>query len=150
GEGIKLSVIDAEGILVLAASPGRREYALTVAPGQRMPIHAGAASKLLIAHLAPDELDYWLSKPLAPYTGRTITDPKRLTAELARIRRQGWAQDRGESAPSIMAFAAPVFSRSGKLEAAVSVPFLVGTPASRMEEIRLAAMATAKAMSEAM
>lgn len=150
GEGIKLSVIDHEGILVLAASPGRREYALTVAPGQRMPIHAGAASKLLLAHLPEEELDYWLSKPLAAYTSKTITDPKRLRTELARIRRLGWAQDRGENAPSILAFAAPVFSKGGKLEAALSVPFLAGTEASRMEEIRMAAIATARAMSEAL
>ena len=149
GEGIKLSVIDQQGILVLAAAPGRREYALTVAPGQRMPIHAGAASKLLLAYLPPDELDYWLAKPLAAYTSKTITDPKRLRAELARIRRLGWARDRGENAPSIMAFAAPVFSKGGKLEAALSVPFLVGAEPSRMEEIRMAAIAAARAISEA-
>jgi DNA-binding IclR family transcriptional regulator len=150
GEGIKLSVIDQQGVLVLAASSGRREYALTVAPGQRLPVHAGAASKLLLAYLAPDELDEWLSQPFAAYTAKTITDPKRLRAELGRIRRQGWASDRGENAPSIMAFAAPVFSKPGKLEAALSVPFLAGAEASRMEEIRMAAIATARAMSEAM
>jgi DNA-binding IclR family transcriptional regulator len=150
GEGIKLSVIDQEGILVLAAAQGRREYALTVAPGQRMPIHAGAASKLLLAHLPAEELDYWLSRPLAAYTAKTITDPKRLRAELSRIRRLGWARDQGENAPSIQAFAAPVFSRSGKMEAAISVPFLAGTEPSRMEEIRMAAIDTARAMSEAL
>ena len=150
GEGIKLSVIDRDGILVLAAAQGRREYALTVAPGQRLPIHAGAASKLLLAYLSPDELDYWLAKPLAAYTAKTITDPKRLRTELGRIRRLGWARDQGENAPSIQAFAAPVFSSGGKLEAALSVPFLAGTEASRMEEIRMAAIATAHAMSEAM
>jgi DNA-binding IclR family transcriptional regulator len=150
GEGVKLSVIDRDGILVLAASPGRREYALTVAPGQRMPIHAGAASKLLLAHLPPEDFDYWLSKPLAAYTSKTITDPKRLRTELARIKRLGWAQDRGENAPSILAFAAPVFSKRGKLEAALSVPFLAGTEPTRIEEIRMAAIAAARAMSEAM
>jgi DNA-binding IclR family transcriptional regulator len=150
GEGVKLSVIDRDGILVLAASPGRREYALTVAPGQRMPIHAGAASKLLLAHLPPDDLDYWLSKPLAAYTSKTITDPKRLRTELTRIKRLGWAQDRGENAPSILAFAAPIFSGKGKLEAALSVPFLAGAEPTRMEEIRMAAIAAARAMSEAM
>ena len=112
GEGVKLSVIDDDGILVLAAAQGRREYALTVAPGQRMPIHAGAASKLLLASLERDVLDYWLIKSLAAYTGRTITDPKRLRSELARIRRLGWAQDKGENAPSIHAYAVPVRTRS--------------------------------------
>ena len=150
GEGSKLSVIDQDGILVLAASQGRREYALTVAPGQRMPIHAGAASKMLLAHLPPEELAVWLSKPLVGYTPKSITDPKRLATELARIKRLGWAQDRGENAPSIHAFAAPVFAKSGRLVAAISVPFLAGAEPSRMEEIRIAAMDAARAMSEAM
>lgn len=150
GEGIKLSVLDQEGILVLAVAQGRREYALTVAPGQRMPIHAGAASKLLLAHLPPDDLDYWLAKPLVAYTSKTITDPKRLRAELAKASRLGWAQDKGENGPSIHAFAAPVFTKAGKMVAALSVPFLAGAEASRMEEIRVAAIDMAKTISGAM
>ena len=150
GDGVKLSVLDAEGILVLAAAPGRREYALTVAPGQRMPIHAGAASKLLLAYLDADELEMWLSKPLIGYTSKTITDPKRLRSELQRIRRLGWAQDKGENAPSIYAYAAPVFTKSGKMVAALSIPFLSGTEATRMEVIRMAAIDAAAAISRAM
>lgn len=150
GEGVKLSVIDDEGILVLAAAQGKREYALTVAPGQRMPIHAGAASKLLLAHLDSGLLDYWLSRPLAAYTSKTITDPKRIRTELARIRRLGWAQDKGENAPSINAFAAPVAARDGRVLAALSIPFLAGTAASRMEEIRLAAIDVAAAITKDM
>jgi DNA-binding IclR family transcriptional regulator len=147
GEGVKVSVIDPDGVFVLAAAQGRREYALTVAPGQRMPVHAGAASKLLLAHLPEEEIDAWLDRPLAGYTPRTITDAKRLRAELARIRRQGWAADRGENGPSIQAYAAPVFDGGGRLVAALSIPFLAGTPPDRMEMIRLAAIATAEALS---
>lgn len=150
GEGVKLSVIDNEGILVLAAAQGRREYALTVAPGQRMPVHAGAASKLLLAYLEPEELARWLNRPLTAFTSKTVTDPKRLRAELARIRRLGWAQDKGENAPSIQAFAAPVFTKSGKMVAALSVPFLTGTETARMEVIRMAAIETAEKISRAM
>ncbi|WP_155956604.1 IclR family transcriptional regulator [Rhizobium sp. CF080] len=150
GEGSKLSVIDQDGILVLAAAQGRRQYALTVAPGQRMPIHAGAASKMLLAHLPPEELAAWLAKPLVAYTPKSLTDPKRLMTELTRIKRLGWAQDRGENAPSIQAFAAPVRDRTGRVVAAISIPYLAGAEASRMEEIRLAAIDAARAMSEAM
>ncbi|WP_417580269.1 IclR family transcriptional regulator [Pelagibacterium sp.] len=146
GEGVKLSVLDDAGILVLAAAQGRREYALTVAAGQRMPIHAGAASKLLLAYLEPDALDYWLGKPLAAFTAKTLTDPKRLRTELGRIRRLGWAQDKGENAPSIHAYAVPVKKRSGQLVGALSVPFLAGAEPSRMEEIRLAALAAAESI----
>ncbi|HEX4296910.1 MAG TPA: IclR family transcriptional regulator [Devosia sp.] len=147
GEGVKLSVLDRNGVLVLAAAQGRREYALTVAPGQRMEAHAGAASKLLLSYLPEAELLPWLARPLVAFTPRTLTDPRRLKTELARIRRLGWSQDRGETAPSIHAFAAPVFDTRDQVIAALSVPFLAGTEPSRMEEIRLATIATAKALS---
>lgn len=150
GEGIKLSVIDDQGVLVLAAAPGRREYALTVAPGQRVPVHAGAASKVLLAHLPDKEIDAWLSRPLPRLTATTITDPKRLRRELARVRDRGWAEDQGENGPSVYAYAAPVFSKTGKVEAALSVPFLAGADPERMEEIRLAAIAAAQDMSAAL
>jgi DNA-binding IclR family transcriptional regulator len=149
GEGCKLSVIDDDGILVIAAAQGRRQYALSVSPGQRMPPHAGAASRLLLAYLPDPALERWLSQPLEAFTSRTITDPRRLRTELARVKRLGWAQDKGESAPSIQAFAAPVFDRAGNLVAAVSVPFLAGTEPSRMEEIRLATIAAARALTAA-
>jgi DNA-binding IclR family transcriptional regulator len=150
GEGCKLSVLDRDGVLVIAAANGRREYALSVTPGQRQPPHAGAASKLLLAWLDEAELAPWLDQPLVAYTSRTLTDPRRLRSELTRIRRLGWAQDKGELAPSIHAFAAPVVDRAGTLVAAISVPYLAGQEASRMEEIRLAVIAAARDLTAAM
>jgi DNA-binding IclR family transcriptional regulator len=150
GEGNKLSVVDGDGVLVLAATQGRRPYALSVSPGQRMPLHAGAASKLLLAHLDEAEIDLYLSRPLEGYTPKTITDPKRLRNELTRIRRLGWAQDKGESGPSILAYAAPVFDAEDQLLAAISVPFLLGTEPSRMEEIRLATIAAGRKITAAL
>src|SRR5882724_3782177 len=91
GEACKLSVRDGDGVLVVAGAQGTREYALTVVPGQRLPLHAGAASKILLAFAPKDELTEFLGRPLARYTSRTLIDWKRLQAELARIRRQGWA-----------------------------------------------------------
>jgi DNA-binding IclR family transcriptional regulator len=150
GNSVKLSVVDQEGVLVIAVAQGRRDYALTVTPGQRMPIHAGAAGKLLFAHQTPDQQAGWLARPLQAFTGRTVTDPERLKAEAARIRRAGWSQDRGESAPSIYAFAAPVANRAGRVVAALSVPFLLGTEPLKTEALREAAIATAREISDAM
>lgn len=149
GEACKLSVLEGDATLVIATSPGRREYALSVAPGQRLPCHAGAAGKLLLAHLDDAARQAAFTRPLVGYTTKTLTDPKRLAAELARIRRQGWSQDRGEGLPSVLAFAAPVFDTRGHMVAALSVPFLAGTETGRMEGLRLATIATAKAISAA-
>ena len=143
GEGVKLSVMDGEGVIVLAAARGRREYSLTVTPGQRLPVHAGAASKVLLAHLPVAEIEAWLSQPLLAYTPKTIADPKRLRSELLRVKRLGWARDKGENAVSIHAFAAPVTRLGGAVIAALSVPFLAGAEPSRTEEIRMGTIKTA-------
>jgi len=149
GEASKLTVIDGDRVLVIAAAQGRRAYALSVAPGQRMAAHAGAAGKLLLAHLPEPMLAQWLSRPLEAVTPKTITDPRRLRIELARIRRQGWALDKGENGVSILAFAAPVIDHNDKVVAAISVPFLLGAEPGRMDEIRCATITAAQALSAA-
>jgi DNA-binding IclR family transcriptional regulator len=146
GEASKVSVLDGNGVLVVAAVQGTREYALTVVPGQRLPLHAGAASKILLAHLPKAELARFTGEPLVHYTSKTLSDRKRLVAELARIRRQGWAQDKGEYSPSIQAFAAPIPDRTGRIIAALSVPFLAGVPAAHMEKVRVSVIAVAGAI----
>jgi DNA-binding IclR family transcriptional regulator len=146
GEACKISALDADGVLVLAAMQGSREFALSVMPGQRLPLHAGAASKVLMASLEADDLERALESPLAAYTSRTIVDRRKLRAELARVRRQGFANDRGEYAPSVHAFAAPIRDPNGKVVAALSVPYLAGAEASRAEEIRLAVIDAAEAI----
>jgi IclR family acetate operon transcriptional repressor len=150
GEGIKLSIINEDGAMVLAAAQGRREYALTVAAGQRMPIHASAAGKLILAYQPADIIDYWLNQPLPAYTAKTITDPPELRAAMASIKRAGWAFDEGETAPSIQAVATPIFTRGGGLVAAISVPFLAGATQARIDEIKAAATRAALAASEAL
>ncbi|MEJ0013652.1 MAG: IclR family transcriptional regulator [Bauldia sp.] len=146
GEGCKVSIVDGNEILVIAAVDGQREYALSVVPGQRLPMHAGAASKVLLANLPKEELSERLGGHLVRYTGKTQTDGRRLSAELARVRRQGWAEDKGEYAPSIYAFAAPIPDRNGRIIAALSVPFLAGADAAHAEKIRAAVIATAGAI----
>lgn len=147
GEGCKVSIVDGEGIVVVAAANGKREYALTVTPGQRLPIHAGAASKVLFANLPKAELSSRLDKDLERFTSRTLNDARKLAVELARIRRQGWAHDKGEYSQSIHAFAAPIVDRNGRVVAALSLPFLAGAKPLQVERLRLAAIAAARAIS---
>jgi DNA-binding IclR family transcriptional regulator len=149
GEGVKLSVMDDEGPIVLVAAQGRREYALTVAAGQRMAIHASAAGKLILAHQPDDVIAFWLSQSLPAYTRMTIADPKRLQAALTAIRKSGWSMDEGESAPSVQAIAAPVLDKDGQLVAALSVPFLAGTTEKQIEKIKSAAIRCARNISGA-
>ena len=83
--------------------------------------HATAAGKVLLAfsEAEPGELK--------AYTRRTITEPGRLAAELARVTRQGYAEAAGEREEDLNAIAAPVFDADGDLAGIVGLQ----GPASR-------------------
>jgi IclR family acetate operon transcriptional repressor len=59
--------------------------------------------------------------PLRAYTPRTITDPKALASEIARVRERGYATAVGEREPDLAAAAAPIRSSRGELEAIVAL-----------------------------
>ena len=150
GEACKISVRDGDAVLVLATRSGSHAYGLTIAPGRKLPLHAGAASKVLMAHLEPQEIERLLRLELHAFTPRTITDPKKLRTELARIRREGWSFDKGEYSHLVRAYAAPVVDPHARVIAAVSIPFLNDKEPDRQEVIRQGVIRTAKAISEAL
>lgn len=85
--------------------------------GDQFPAHAGASGKVLLAYLAPDDLrNYFKSAhTLKALTPRTITDPKKLAADLARIKRQGFAYSCGERVmDGLCAISAPIFDSEGR------------------------------------
>jgi DNA-binding IclR family transcriptional regulator len=148
GEPVKLSIRDGDRAKVIVAVLGHHEYSPAPATGTSYPLHAGAASKMILAHMTPNELDRHLSAPLTRYTAKTITDPEKLKADLAKIRRLGIAQDQGEHNASVHAIAAPVFDGAGRFVAALSVPFLADKDAATREQIRIGVAVTAIAISE--
>jgi DNA-binding IclR family transcriptional regulator len=95
--------------------------------------HATATGKVLLAFTGALPAD----GQLKAYTARTITDRSRLETELARVRRQGFAEAVGEREPDLNAVAAPVLGSRGELVAIVGVQ----GPASRFgRETRRAAV----------
>lgn len=146
GESSKVSILDKGTTLVLASAQGKREYALMVTPGQTLPLHAGAGSKILLAHMPKDQRETLVNSALQTFTNRTFVDPKKLRTELARIVRQGWSEDRGEFSPSVHAFGAPILDSAGTCVGAVSVPFLAGAEPERLEQVRRRTIATATAI----
>ncbi|HMR32352.1 MAG TPA: IclR family transcriptional regulator [Geminicoccaceae bacterium] len=149
GEGSKLSVLAGGRALVIAVAQGGagERVAVGVLAGKTYPIHAGAASKLLLAHLPAPEAAPLLQVPLPRLTVGTVTDPTILAAELAAIRRRGYAQDRGEFVPGVHALATPVRDGAGRVLAAVSMPFLADADARRRVVLRRALRKAAAGLS---
>ncbi len=90
--------------------------------GKRASAHATGLGKAILAHSAPEDVAAFLARqPLTRITATTITDAEALRTELATIRRQGFALDRGESDINTRCVAAPIFDYTGRVVAAVSV-----------------------------
>ena len=143
GETAKLSVLDAGAALCVAVAQGAGRYAVAAQTGSRFPLHAGAASKVLLAAMDSAAQDAVLSGPLERYTPRTLTDPSVLRAQLASVRSQGWAEDVGEHGTSIGAVAAPLLDAQHRIVAALSIAHFADRPPADRQAYREAAVRTA-------
>ena len=147
GETCKASVYDRGFVVVVAVAPGRKAHALHAQVGEYLPIHAGGASKVLLANLPAPEVDRLLERTLTRYTEQTICNQDELRRELEQVRDQGWARDHGEFNISINSYAAPIRNRADEVVAAISVPFLAGRDAAYESIVLDAALATAQKVS---
>ncbi len=96
----------------------------TILIGDQFPAHCGASGKVLLAYLSPEELKTYFdsAKPLTALTARTITDPQKLSAELCRIKRRGFAFSCGERVmDGLCAISAPIFDYDGRVRHSLTI-----------------------------
>lgn len=94
----------AQSAVCVARSESPHPVRLSFDVGRAMPLHRGAAAKILLSALNPQELDhYFRSLPAGDDTARA-----ELEQELATIRTRGWSVSHGEVDQGIWAAAAPV------------------------------------------
>lgn len=130
GETVQMAVLENSEVVyierVLSQSPVAYMKSRV---GAVLPAYCTGLGKALLAFAPPDLVQQYLETvPLVPQTSLTITDPQHLLEELAVIRRDGYAMDRGEREATVRGVAAPVFNHEGNAVAAVSV----AGPAERM------------------
>ncbi|HHY49543.1 MAG TPA: IclR family transcriptional regulator, partial [Alphaproteobacteria bacterium] len=89
--------------------------------GSRGPLYCGGAAKALLAYLGEAEQERVIAGELTPYTPKTITDPRALRAELARIRQRGYAIDNQEVVLGVFCVAVPILDRLGHPVGALSI-----------------------------
>ena len=120
GETVRLGVLAAGSVLVASHGfrPDDTEQVLEV--GAHRPAHACALGKVLLAH-DPGAVALLHRRPLQSYTPRTTVDARALAAELAQVRRQGWALDAEQVEMGVGGLAAPVRDRGGLTVAAVGI-----------------------------
>jgi IclR family transcriptional regulator, acetate operon repressor len=127
GETATLGMLDGARVTLLDAIESPRAIRLTVRQGEHASLHAAALGKAISATLPDDQVRALLSAGGMPrLTDNTIIDVDRYLAELAEIRRRGFAVDDGES--EVDARGVAVGITGTPLPAALGV----GAPASRL------------------
>ncbi len=101
--------------------------------GRRLPCHATASGKVLLAWASPDTLAGVLGRGLERLTPETIVDVTAFNAELVRVRARGYATAWAELEPDLAAVGAPVRDHRGTVVAALAI----GAPVSRIPRDQL-------------
>ena len=145
GETAVLGVLSADQTMVtyLDRLECHNPIRYTVETGVQRELHCTAGGKLLLAHMPPARLDEILSSVTrVRFTDATVTDGRKLRAELTRIRETGMACTADERIVGASGMAIPVFGPDGAAVATI----LIAGPSDRM---RLATEANQAAMRRA-
>ncbi len=136
-ETVLIGTLAGDEFIVLEQVLGSHPFKFSIDPGARLPLHAAAPAKAVLAFLPEREREARLARlEFVVYNASTVSSVERFREELGAIRQEGYAVDRGEQLAGIHCVAAPVFDRHGYPVAAV---WTTG-PADRFRQSGFAAM----------
>lgn len=122
GESANLAVLIDGQITYIAQRQSSHMMKTFVQLGKRSPVHCTGVGKVLISEHTKTELENIINDHgLKKYTSRTITTLEGLMDELEQIRENGYAIDLEEREEGVVCIAAPVYSISRKIVAAISI-----------------------------
>ena len=120
-ETCNLGVLDGDSVLYVDRVESNWPLRVDLHPGSRVPFHATAIGKLLVAYLPSRNRKRLLhAQPLARYTDHTLTDPAELEVEMKIIRRSGYAVNQEENVDGAVGVAVPI-RNGGKVVAGLSL-----------------------------
>lgn len=128
GESANLAVLSSGRAEYVSRAMGRHTMRIFTEVGNRVSLHCTGVGKAILAVLPPPRAaELIAASPLAAHTPATITDPGALDAQLALIRRRGYALDEGEMEVGVRCVAVGV-------PGAVPMALSVSGPAARMTD----------------
>lgn len=120
GHTSQLAIRDGASSLYIDRVYGPHRVPRASRVGGRLPLHATAVGKVLLAFSEPWVAEAYLAGDLKSLTPRTKTNPKVLVAELEKIRANGYATTLDEVREGASSIAVPVY-HTGKLGCAIGL-----------------------------
>lgn len=120
-ENVQLAVLDQSAALVIERLHGSDAVRTVTQIGRRLPLHATAVGRVLLAHVDADLRRAIYAGRLSRYTPYTQVMPGRIEAALETVRRQGWAYTCEELTLGAASLAAPIRDEHDRVVAALGV-----------------------------
>jgi len=118
---VNLSVYDRGKALCLINIESFHKFGYEIKVGQKLPIYAGALSKVIFAHLSDEEIMQIISQDLELFTPETISKKEELLRELTTIKENGYSFSKGELSLGVKAFGHPVFNYENNLIGGIAI-----------------------------
>lgn len=128
GETVVLEILSGSSTVMAYVAEGPQRVRIAGTVGDRLPVHAAAGAKAILAFSTPEMVEKLLSGGMPRLTPNTITDPAAYRKELEKTRRRRYSVDREEIDVGINAIGTPIFDHNGDPVAAV----VVAGPAQRV------------------
>lgn len=133
GETVHLGTLIDSEIIYVHKVDSRHMLGMYSKVGRRAPLHCTAIGKVLMAWEDPERRALILQgADFKPYRDNTITQLDAFEAELARVKAQGFGEDREEFDDHIRCLGVPIFDRLDRPIAGLSISF----PTFRYDEAR--------------
>ena len=147
---VQLAVMDGADALLIEKISAANAVSTIGRVGGRLPLHATAVGKALLAAAPGETQERILARPLPAYTPLTVTSARALRRELAGTRRRGFALANEEMSIGAVSCAAPIPGRGQQVVAAISVVIPAGeTPPHKWSAaVRAAAFGVARALAQ--
>jgi IclR family pca regulon transcriptional regulator len=121
-ESCSIVQLDGSDIVYVARVSVPKVVGLIVHIGTRFPALQTALGRVILAHLATDELERVLEIPSrSSVTPRWFPDQAERDAVLAEVREQGWALADEQLAQGIRSVAVPLHDNTGRVVASINV-----------------------------
>lgn len=147
---VHLAVRDRTTVLYVDRLSGHASVPIMSDVGSRLPMHATAVGKVLLAH-APQDVQVAVLSSLRRMTAHTITQSGRLRAELGLVRRDGFAQTSEEMSLGACSIAVPILDGESNVIAALGivVPRLRGVRSRLLASLKVASLGISRSLAEA-
>jgi IclR family acetate operon transcriptional repressor len=130
GESTSLSILEGDTIVFIHRYLSKELVQVVNSIGTRVPAHATASGKAMLAHLPEEEFERsYPTEQLVQATPATIGTKTELKRALAHVAQQGYAYNNEESAPGVWALASCIHGRGCEPIGALSV----AVPTSRLK-----------------